>query len=287
MLSTSHAITCWLYPTIGFDSAALGRDVVHLWLSGVPILTDDPPRPSFRQALSLLQHNLYLTHLIQLVLHYPDLCQAESNNVPILSVLEQTINGVPPATHLHLDESLTAVLTRLATDSEFRRRACRPQPLLPGQFDFLERGPAVVTDYAKQILAVLSAHGLPAILIGSLALFLQRPFRLSPDIDISVSDGLTTSKYNAVLADLEMIGVQVTQRLPGYLAGRIVKPFAISVDIEIGTAYHYIPFDDRWLNRAGFVEGCAAMGTEDLVMLKRRSGRLKDIMDIAFLQENS
>lgn len=286
MFSESCAITGWLYPEIGFDTGRLGRDASGRWVMETIIDSSDLTTPPFEEALHLLELPHNLPHLIQLILHYPDHCRKDANKHKVLSMVQQVLEEKTLSVDSSTNPSLLFLLTRLVKDDDCRRRASRLRDLAPGHFDFIRKGPSIVVSHAERILHILSAHGLSALLFGSLALFLQRPFRLSPDIDISVAGSITPVQYANVLADLQAIGIEILEKYPNYIGGVMREQIPISVDIEIGTAYHYFPFDTQWLHRPDFTAGKGTIMSErDMILLKKKRARLKDLADLTFLEQ--
>jgi hypothetical protein len=202
MFPESCAITGWLYPEIGFDAGYPGRDANGYWLKETITDSSDLTLPVFEEALNLLEYPWNLPHLIQMSIHYPDHCREVASKHKVLRMVQQALEEKTPSLDSSVDPSLLLLLTRLVKDDEFRRRASRPRELAPGHFDFIRKGPSTVVRYAERVLHILSAHGLSGLLSGSLALFLQRPFRLSPDIDVSVAGNMTPVQYSNVLTDL-------------------------------------------------------------------------------------
>lgn len=285
-LPASLAISAWLYPQLGFDGAYYERNEIGNWNNCWRGIGEEIATPSFDEAIEALVNGFYLTHIIQLILEYPGLCGQAKVHRGLLNALKDAMAGKVPVLDKTLAPELRSALIKLGTDEVVRKRACRMQVLRPGQLEFLNSGPVALFKAAEMVLRVFSNHNIPALLTGSLALFIQRPFRLSPDIDITIARNMSTMEVDKLVANLEGKGLIFTERIPGYLAAQIPEPMLFNVDMEIGTAYHQIEvMNEQFIARSTFTcGGCAVMSVEDIINLKKKSGRPKDLMDIAFME---
>jgi hypothetical protein len=284
----SLGISNWLYPTLEFDFAYCERDKLGAWNKRWNVLNKELEKPDFDEMLGALTGGLYLHHLIQLILEYPERCRQARNSWMLLDTLQKIVTGESEKVVLKtfFPSKLYVGLVKLLNEDSFRKRSCLKQKIVTNCYSFIKVGPLELFEAAEIVLSVFSQNNIPALLTGGLALFIQCPFRLSPDIDITVARNMSESEVDVVVTQLEDMGIIFTQKFTNYLGGIINVSIPYSVDIEIGYAYHGIEkINEDFISRADITcGGCAVMAVKDIISLKKKSGRLKDLMDIAFLE---
>lgn len=147
---------------------------------------------------------------------------------------------------------------------------------------FLE-GPRLLVTRAIQTVKVLGSVGQPALVGGSLAMWLQKRFRLSLDIDLSLPDRLLDDQIATSVQVLTSVGWKVTKAKSSYI-GAMAE--GVTLDIEAGYAYGQQVTGGHW-DRAVTVAELPCISAADLINLKRRSDRAKDRADLHFLGEMS
>jgi hypothetical protein len=146
------------------------------------------------------------------------------------------------------------------------------------------QGPGPLVDAARHLALALAEQGIDSALSGSLSVYLQRPFRLSPDIDFALPARLDEDQISVVLRCVERVGGTVTHAKASYVGGHLaVGSLRATLDIEAGNAYGLPPPPGSW-DRRPTVLGIACLSATDLIDIKRQAGRLKDAADLSYVQ---
>lgn len=139
-----------------------------------------------------------------------------------------------------------------------------------------------------EMLSALCEAGAEFLLVGAHALAVHGPPRYTGDLDIWVR--ATTVNAGRILAALQAFGAP----LHDLTAEDLVRPgtvFQIGVvpsRIDLLTSISGLEFDDAWNRRVKLdLPGVTvfAIGRDDFVANKRATGRPKDLLDIALLEE--
>ena len=142
----------------------------------------------------------------------------------------------------------------------------------------------------KEMLTALNDAGAEYLIVGAYSLAVHGNIRATGDIDIWVRPTLENAKkvwralevYKAPRRNLTIEDLCDPDVV--YQVG--VAPFRI----DFLTAIDGVSFDDAWRNRKNSVFDGVTIGTlsrEDLLRNKRASGRPKDLLDAAWLEEQA
>jgi hypothetical protein len=144
-------------------------------------------------------------------------------------------------------------------------------------------------DFAE-MLSALSAAGVEFIVVGAHALAAHGVPRATGDIDIFVNP--TAENAGRVLVALESFGAPLFDLEKGDLE-RDDTVFQIGLPpgrIDILTGISGVTFERAWQGRlmvklASVAEPVAVLGRAEFIANKRASGRPKDLLDLALLEE--
>ncbi len=150
---------------------------------------------------------------------------------------------------------------------------------------FAKEGPAEMVGLATEVARCLEGLGLTTALSGSLALFCQIPFRLSPDIDFGVF-GTRDLQNCGVVDALDAIGFEV-HILKATYVGAQHRSGRYTLDLELDSSYRQTLQGSM---RTGLVEvlpDVRALSLTDIALLKKEYGRFKDRVDIQTINRRS
>ncbi len=139
-----------------------------------------------------------------------------------------------------------------------------------------------------EMLSALCEAGAEFLIVGAHALAAHGPPRFTGDLDIWVRS--TVSNADRVLDAIRAFGAPLRDLTNEDLT-RPATVFQMGVAprrIDILTSISGVAFEDAWTRRAPLRIGdleIFTIGRDDFVVNKRASGRPKDLLDIALLEE--
>jgi hypothetical protein len=270
-MSATAATCLWVSLELGFDVAEAGRSDAMSWVG--PWTPIDARGASDRtSALLALSCGSNPHALIRFLQSHPDVPSASPLVVAFREALQGRSFGMDLAPR---ERRLVALAQTFAERGEIA--ACsRPPP--DAARAYLEAGPSLVVGVLADTIGALRDNGVgEAFVSGSLAMFLQRPFRLSPDVDLTLPATTDKQPVRAALAKLGATDIVEGRR---YIGGTIPGRVPVSVDIEFGTSYR-VPLDVETCRRQSVsAGGWRVFSSTLLIELKRRAGRLKDAVDL-------
>lgn len=140
----------------------------------------------------------------------------------------------------------------------------------------------------RDMLCALNDRGVEFVVVGAHALAHHGQPRYTGDLDVLVRPSAVNARR--VLAALEDFGAPLHDlneddlRRPGTVFQIGVPPLRIDVLTQISG----VPFAEAWAGRVEselFGVPCAVLGRDEFIRNKRASGRTKDLLDIALLEE--
>ena len=140
----------------------------------------------------------------------------------------------------------------------------------------------------NEFFTLLISHRVRFLLIGAHALAVHGRPRATEDIDVWVEP--TADNAERLIAALEAFGFSGARgrasefSVPGRMATLGRHPFAIDVLTSIAG----VDFEEAWTRRVETPLGSgivAVLSLYDLVQNKRATGRTKDLLDVALLEE--
>jgi len=267
LATASDVVSQWLYPR-----HCLGDDFVRRDTTGVALSTDSlwtrANAIPVEEAIIRLAHRRYIPELVQFAHHYPVEFERACAERPLLREIANFVSG--HSTYLSGLETAVGCMRE------------KDQKLSLGCYEFLSDGFRSLADDASIVDNALRACGLRPFLNGSLSVFVQRPFRLSPDIDFVLEKRLSGIEVSCVSDALRAVGATVLHQSQGYI-GALMGGRGVTIDIEAGSAYRIplsTPIDNRSIRTWG---GLSLLTTDFIFGLKSQYRRFKDLVDLEFI----
>lgn len=273
----SSLVNRYLYPTILFDLAFEHRDPDGQWNGEWLLEADRFSRSDFSAVAKQLERPCYFEHWVQLYLY----CARSELDSDICAFLDDLRDGgwTPEKVEgfQYPRPWMESWASQIASIS--------PKPQSPLSMDFLEIGPLKMKQCLGRLERVFRRADVFAVLSGSFAMFLQTPFRLSPDIDFSVDTRRCSVDHTRLATILAEEGFRVTKASPSYVGAKLSGSIPITIDIELGSAYTF-PLEDfeglRFCDHDAFA--FPVMDIKSILEFKNKRGTFKDIVDQAFVK---
>lgn len=143
-----------------------------------------------------------------------------------------------------------------------------------------------MTDF-EELFALLTTHGVKAVIVGAYAVAFHARPRYTKDLDILVEP--TAENARRVLAALEEFGFgELGLTEADFEIGRILQIGMPPNRIDLLTRIDGVTFEEVWNGRRSGKFGEVAVsyiGRDELIRNKRASGRAQDQVDLAILEE--